>query len=164
MGAVLEPIAQLLAVERAKLRRSLRRSLLATTLALFAVLALLEGLMLVLVGSYSSLILTMPPWAAGLLAGGTLILLSLILLAMAIRAPGRREESPSGMPAMEARRHAEPAPPVDAPALLKAAASEIIDRTHLKTSNIALGALAVGLVLGASPGLRRQLFGRKPRG
>lgn len=163
MRTVLEPIIQLLAVEKAKLRQSLSRSLLATALALFAALALLEGLMLVLVGAYSSLILTMPPWAAGLWVGGTLILLSLVLLAVTLRAPGRRERPPA-MPALDTRRLAEPPPPVDAPALLKAAAAEIIDRTHLKPANIALGALVAGLVLGASPGLRRQLFGRKPKG
>jgi hypothetical protein len=162
MHTVLESFGQLLAVEKAKLRRGLSRSLLTTALALFAALVLLEGLMLVLVGAYFSLILTMPPWAAGLLAGGIPILLGLILLAVAVRAPGRREQPPA-MPAADTRRLAEPSPPADASALLKAAAVEIIDRTHLKTTNIALGALVAGLVLGVSPGLRRQLFGRKPR-
>lgn len=162
MRSLLESFGQLLEVEKARLRRSLSRSLLATALALFAVLVLLEGLMVVLVGAYFSLILAMPPWAAGLLVGGIPILLGLILLAVVVRAPGRRERPPE-IPVVAPRRLAEPPPPVDAPTLLKAAAAEIIDRTHLKTANLALGALVAGLVLGASPGLRRQLFGRKPR-
>jgi cytochrome c biogenesis protein CcdA len=162
MSNLLEPLTQFLAVEKARLRQSLRHSLLTTALALFAALALLEGLMMILVGAYASLIRTMHPWAAGLIVGGTLILLSLILLAVIIRTPDRRERIPE-TPPLGARRLAEPPPPVDAPTLLKAAATELIDRTDIKVRNIALGALLAGLVLGASPGLRRQLFGRKRR-
>jgi ABC-type nickel/cobalt efflux system permease component RcnA len=160
MGSWLEPLAQFLAAEKARLGQGLRRSLLATALALFAALALLEGLAMVLVGLYVSLSRTMNPWAAGLLVGGTLILLSLVLLVVALRLPAARKRLPEASP-LTARRPAEPARPVDAPTLLKAAATELIDRSEIKARNIALGALLAGLVLGASPGLRRQLFGRK---
>jgi hypothetical protein len=162
MRAVLNPIIELFAVEKARLWRGLSRSILGAAVALLAVLAALEGLMIVLVGGYASLIQTMQPWAAGLIVGGALMLVAVIVLAI-VAANLRRRERVLEPPPVGAHGFREDRAAVDTPGLIKAAATEMIGKADIKVRDIALAALVAGLVLGVSPGLRRQLFGRRPR-
>jgi hypothetical protein len=167
MGPVLNQIAELFAAEKARLWHGLSRSILGAVLAILAALAALEGLAITMVGGYASLKQTMPPWEAGLIVGGAIILVAVILLAVIASVIRRQGQGPELPPATHrihrAPRYPESAATGDASSLLKTAAAEMIGKANIKVRDIALAALVAGLVLGASPGLRRQVFGRKPK-
>ncbi|MGZ8215726.1 hypothetical protein [Methylomagnum sp.] len=159
MSAVLNPVLEFLAVEKARLRRGASRSALGVAVALFAMLAALEGLMILLVGGYTSLAESREPWVAGMIVGGIMILAAAIVLAVVAQSlrPGRVPEPPPVAPP----RFAQERGGAGSPSLLKAAAAEVIDRADIKVRDIALIALVAGLALGISPRLRSQLLGRK---
>lgn len=157
MAGVFQPIEALIAVEKARLRQGLSRSLSGTAVALLAVLAGLQGLALVLVGSYVSLSRTLSPWAAGLWVGGLVLLVAALTLAWAVhslRGPDRDTEARIARQALET-----PPSAASTPGLLGIAAAELLGKTHLKARDIALVALVAGLALGISPRLRSQVFG-----
>jgi hypothetical protein len=163
MGAVLSPLIELFAVEKARLWRGLSRSIIGAAIALLAVVAALEGLMVILIGSYASLILTREPWEAGLIIGGGLILLALLVLgitAAVLRRGGGRIPEPSFGAGQVHGLH-ESRAGVSSPSLVQAAASEIMGRANIKVRDVALVALVAGMALGVSPGLRRRLLGGK---
>jgi hypothetical protein len=163
MGTLLNQFAELFAVEKARLWHGLSRSIIGAVLAMLAALAALEGLAIVMVGGYASLKQTMEPWEAGLIVGGAIILAAVILLAVIASVIRRQGQAPELPPPSHRIHHAgrypEPAAATDASSLLKTAAAEMIGKVDIKARDIALGALVVGLVLGASPGLRRRVFG-----
>jgi hypothetical protein len=161
MRAVLNPLLDFLAVEKARLRRGLSRSALGLGVGLFAALAALEGLMILLVGGYASLAESREPWVAGVIVGGMMILVAVI--ALAVVALGLRRGRASAPPRMAQPRFVDARNEADAPGLLKAAATEMIGRADIKARDVALLALVAGLALGASPRLRRRLLGRKPQ-
>lgn len=162
MGAMLNPLLELLAVEKARLRRGLSRSALGLAVALFALLAALEGLLILLVGAYTSLAETHEPWVAGLIVGGIMLLVTVAVLALVARSlrQGRIPEAP---PPLAQPRFMETRTGADSPGLLKAAAAEVIGRADIKIRDVALLALVAGLALGVSPRLRSRLLGRGPR-
>jgi hypothetical protein len=162
MRAMLGPITELLAVEKARLWRGLSRSIISAAVALLAVIAALEGLLVILAGGYASLIRTHEPWEAGLIVGGALIVAAIVVLAItaAVIRRGGRVPEPS-FSTSHVHGLGEPKIGAQSPNLLQAAASEIIGRANVKVRDVALIALVAGLALGVSPSLRRGLFGRK---
>lgn len=158
---MLRSIEEALAAEWVRLRLLLSRSLLGAGLALFAALAALEGLAVVIAGGYASLLSSLPPWAAGLVAGGLVILVALAALLLVVHslrrsAPADRED---GRPVHAGRRAAAGTDAPSVPGVLGAAAAELIGRNPVKPRDIALIALMAGVALGISPALRRQVFG-----
>jgi hypothetical protein len=155
---VLRSLADLAGAEAARWRRGAARSAIGLALALLAVLAALEGLNILLIGLYASLLRTQPAWEAGLLVGGVVI----VLAALALAVIARRLRSPRAIPPLPPPGARPESARLDsAPAVLGATAAELIGRTNLRARDIALAALVAGLVLGASPDLRRRLFSRK---
>ncbi|CAL1239921.1 hypothetical protein [Candidatus Methylocalor cossyra] len=150
-------LGELAAFERDRLRRGLSRKVLGAAVALFAALAALEGLLILLWGGYASLAEVLSPWAAGLIIGGAALFLAAVTLAVAM-AILRRRDSPRETP-FPPFRGAEQ----KGPELLGAAASEIVNKADLKARDLAALALVAGLLLGASPRLRHWLWGRKPK-
>lgn len=146
------------AAEKARLRRGLSRSLLDTAVGLFAALAALEGLALVLAGAYISLSRHAPPWVAGLVVGGLAMLAAGLALAWVAR-----DARGGGQPPAPALAASEPAPELGAPSLLGAAAAELAGKVNIKARDVALAALVAGVALGFSPKLREQVFGQGPR-
>lgn len=160
MRAVLNPLLDFLAVEKVRLRRGLSRSALGLGVGLFAGLAALEGLMILLVGGYASLAESKEPWVAGMIVGGTMILVAVI--ALAVVGLGLRRGRAAAPASMAQPRFVDARDEADSASLLKAAA-EMIGRADIKARDVALLALVAGLALGASPRLRRRLLGRKPQ-
>jgi hypothetical protein len=140
MGAWLQPLADWAAAERRHLARGLSRNLWLAGFALVAFLAVLEGILVMLAGLFLTLSAQMPPWQAGLVAGGALVVVALLVLAIVAHALRLKPIPP-------------PAPIVSAPAAeathLLQAAGEILGRSRLKLSDFIVGALVAGLVIGA---------------
>ncbi len=155
---MLHALDHLWAAEKARLRRGLSRSLLDTALGLFAALAALEGLGLVLAGAYLSLSRHVPPWVAGLIIGGLAILVAALIVAWVAR-DMRHGERPAAPPLASSH----PAPEPGTASLLGAAAAELAGKTNIKARDLALAALVAGVALGFSPRLRDQVFGQGPR-
>lgn len=155
---MLRSLDTLWAAEKARLRRGLSRSLLDTALGLFAALAALEGLGLVLAGAYLSLSRHVPPWVAGLVIGGLAILIAALVMVWVAR-DMRGGERPAALSV--ASSHAAPEP--DTASLLGAAASELAGKVNIKPRDLALAALVTGVALGFSPRLRDRVFGQGPR-
>lgn len=160
MAAVFYRIEELAGLEIARLRRVLSKSVIGTALALLAVVAGLEGLAVILVGGYASLARTQPPWVAGLVVGGIMLLVAGVVLGFVVRQLRGGEHPPR--PALPPRRHREMGQ-TDTPSLLGAAAAELIGTTRIKAKDVALAALVAGLALGFSPRLRHRVFGHPSR-
>jgi len=129
-------------------------------LAIFATLAAFGGLVFLLLGAYLSLAKVLQPWQAGAIVGGAMILIAFIalwIIAGAITKQGRMAAPPPSPSGTFATAGA-PQPPGSVPDTLRAAIGEMLGATGVKTSDIAIGALVAGLVLGASPRLRQRLF------
>lgn len=156
-------IAELFAVEKARLWHGLSRSMMGLFVAVLAVLAALEGLGILLIGVYTSLIHSLRPWEAGVLLGGGVIFLAAVALAVIASVVSRRGRT-RPPPMVGTQPYAQHAAVGDTPALLlRAAAADLISKANLRMRDVALAALVAGLVLGASPNLRRHLFQRKPK-
>ncbi|SMF97802.1 hypothetical protein SAMN02949497_0068 [Methylomagnum ishizawai] len=151
-------LAEWLSAGKDRLRHGLSRSLLGAGLALFALLAALEGLAAIIAGGYGSLRAHWPPWLAGGVVGGLVILAAALALWWAVHIV--RGTAQAGPPAPVARPahelHGHGAHPAG---LLGAAAAELIGENRIKARDLALMALVAGIALGVSPGLRRQVFG-----
>lgn len=155
-------LAEWLNAGKDRLRHGLSRSLLGAGLALFALLAALEGLAAIIAGGYGSLRAGWPPWLAGGVVGGLAILAAALMLLWAVhvvRGPDQAARSaPVPHPAHELHGHS--GHPVG---LLGAAAAELLGENRIKARDLALMALVAGIALGVSPGLRRQVFGSGQR-
>jgi hypothetical protein len=148
----MKAVTDLMEIEKAKLQRGLKQGARTAALGLLATAAALTGVMMMLVGGYASLFRSMEPWRAGLLAGGSVLLLALIMLAVAGRIV--RPAKPFSQPPREnAAFYRRPPDGTAGPA-----AAHVIGQPAIKTRDLALGALVAGLALGASPRLRHQLF------
>jgi len=150
---------ELVAAEKVKLWQALSRSAVLLSLAIFATLAAFGGLVFALLGLYLSLETVLEPWMAGLIVGGAMILIAFIALwviARLIAKQGRMEALPSSSSAAYAT--APPPSGAHAPDALRATVTEMLGAANVRTSDIVIGALVAGLVLGASPRLRQRLF------
>lgn len=101
------------------------------------------------VGLYFSLAEVMPPWQAGAIVGGAALLAALVLLAVAAllfagfgyrSAPATARHERATRPASE-----------DGAAQVGRAVGEMMARADIRATDLALGALVAGVVLGAGP-------------
>lgn len=143
----------------------LRRSAAWAAVAAFLGLLLVAGLGFIVVGGYLSLRAEYSPWEAGLMVGGTLLLLALIgaLVSWLIltRQPNARP-LPSIAPELSVPPPAEIAPTLVDPAVanlvqLGERVSASLRGSGIKTVDVMIGALVAGVVLGGSPGLRSRV-------
>lgn len=150
---MLQSFTTLVAAEKAKLWQTLSRSAVLLALAIFAALAAFSGLVFALLGIYLSLEAVLEPWTAGIIVGCAMIVIAFIavwVIARLITKQGRTPELPS-------RSGAAPPSPGTLPESLRATVSDVLGAAHIRTSDIVIGALVAGLVLGASTNLRQRL-------
>jgi len=148
----------IVAAEKAKLWQALSRSAVLFSLAIFATLAAFGGLIFALLGVYLSLETALAPWAAGMIVGGATILIAFVALWIIARLLARQGRM--GMAPSSAAFAAAPQPSSigNAPDALRSTVSEMLGAANVRTSDIVIGALVAGLVLGASPRLRQRIF------
>lgn len=148
-------LADIVAVEQARLWRGAARLTLVMSLLGLAATAVVGGLIFASLGLYLSLAETMPPWQAGAIVGGGVVLLAAILLMVAALVIARQGRAvPRGGSVFERAS--------DGPAAqLGSAIGDIIAKSNIKISDIVLTALITGMVLGASPRLRQRILARK---
>jgi ABC-type nickel/cobalt efflux system permease component RcnA len=150
---------ELVVAEKAKLWQALSRSAVLLSLAIFATLAAFGGLVFALLGFYLSLETVLEPWAAGMIVGGAMILIALIALWVIARLIAKQGRTGALRPSSSSAFAAAAQPSGDnLPDTLRAGAREMLGAANIRTSDIMIGALVVGLVLGASPRLRQSLF------
>ncbi len=155
---MIRPLTDFVAAEKAKLWHSLGRSAVLLSLAIFATLAAFGGLVFALLGIYLSLEAVMEPWLAGVIVGCAMVLIAVIALwivARLITKQGRPETlPPSSKPTLAAAHK----PPETVSETLRATVGDVLGASNIRASDVVLGALVAGLVLGASARLRERLF------
>lgn len=152
------PISQFLAIERDRVRRGISRYLGATGWALLAMVAGLEGLLVIMLGAYASLTSRWPPWQAGAVIGGAVLLLALLVLGLVtrtLRKPVAPVSVPPGLGAVDNASQ-----PIQAAGSLLA---DLLPKTSIRMRDVALTALVAGLVIGARPDLLRRGRSRNER-
>ena len=148
----------------------LRRSAVWAVSAVFLGLAIVAGLGFIAVGGYLSLRSLYSPWEAGLIVGGTLLLLAFsgVLVCWviferqsAVRAPSSAQTS---MPPLAEAPPLAVEPAVANLVQLSERLSSSIRGSGFKTLDFVVGALVAGLVFGGSPELRRRIGSPRRRG
>lgn len=114
-----------------------------------AVMAGIVGMIFVLCGLYLSLAETMRPWEAGLIVGGGVMFFAAILI---IVIAGQGRTTPREGNAISEQSAS------DRTSELGSKIGDIVAQSNVKSSDIVLTALIGGIVLGASPRLRQQIF------
>lgn len=157
--------AEVVAAKRIAFWRGVARLMIVVILAVLIGLAVAGAFVFAGVGLYFSLLETMPPWQAGVVVGGAALLVALLLLAVAalpVAGYGPRRSRGAARHASEEQRATRPASD-DGAARLGQAVGDIIARADIRATDMVLGALVAGVVLGASPRLRRRRRGRRNR-
>jgi hypothetical protein len=122
-------------------------------------IAAIGGLGFVAVGGYSSLIETLEPWAAGLIVGGVILLLSLLGIWVTIAFWKKRTHTqPPEKPPLTT---AEAQTTVDTAARLGEFMGSRLSKSGIRTTDVTIAALVAGTILGASPSIRKRLSNRK---
>lgn len=135
-----------------RVREQLQRSLLLGAVAAFCSLLALCGLGFVAVGGYLSLREALAPWQAGLVVGGAALVLSLSGVLAAYFLTRRQGNTPQHSTDHPGREEA----PLDSAADLGRAIGAGLARHGVHSTDVMLGALLAGTVLGASQGLRNK--------
>lgn len=147
----------------------LRRSAAWAAVAAFLGLLLVAGLGFIVVGAYLSLRAEYSPWEAGLIVGGTLLLLALIgaLISWLIFA---RQSFVRPLPPLQV---SVPPPAAVAPAMVDPAVTNLVQLgerlgsslrgSRIRTVDVMIGALVAGIILGGSPELRQRVGGQRRR-
>lgn len=155
----------------------LRRSIVWTVVAAFLVSAIIAGLGFIAVGGFLSLRVAYSPWEAGLIVGGTLLLIALVGALVAwilfqrrpklgppLNTPSVRAAAASAATAAADHTTASPPPPgITEPGVasliqLGEQLGDTVRGFGIRKKDILVGALVVGVVLGGSPELRRRVF------
>ena len=134
-----------------------RRGIVVTVWLVFCGLVAVSGLAFIAVGSYLSLSEVVAPWAAGLIIGATLVVLSAIgslIVRYFVLRQNAGESSGSGKSSV---READ----VDTIAHLGETIGASLIKNGIRTTDVMIAALVAGAVLGASPALRNRLLRRK---
>jgi hypothetical protein len=134
-----------------------RRRIVATGVMALCALAALCGLGFITVGSYLSLREGMVPWKAGLIGGGAMLALALIGALSARLLVHRRkatQQAGGNQPPREAAR-------IDSIARLGETIGASICKQGIRATDVVIGALVAGVILGARPALRQRLL--RPR-
>lgn len=135
-------------------------SLIARTLLFaFCGLTAFSGMGFIAIGSYISLREALVPWAAGLIVGLGMLLLSLLgswftLLYL-------RKNAPSQTPPKSATEDSEIRTRIDNVAHLGEIVGASLSKSGIRTTDVMIAALVAGTILGASPALRDRLLNRK---
>jgi hypothetical protein len=126
-------------------------------------LAALSGVGFIAVGSYLSLSDTLVPWAAGLIVGSGLLVLSLFgtWIALLYSRKATQAQTPEKQPAEE---NTQAQTMVDTAAHLGEIVGASFGRSGIRTTDVVIAALVAGTILGASPALRKRLLHRKRYG
>lgn len=142
-------LVEIIAAEQAKLwKGSVKLAIMMSLLGL-AIMTIVVGMIFVLIGLYLSLAEKMPSWEAGMIVGGGVVLLAVIWL-IVIAQQGKD-------PPFKANNASEQASD-DPTAQLGSMIGDIVAKSNVKSSDIVLATLIAGLVLGASPSLRRRIL------
>lgn len=160
----------------------LRRSIVWTVVAAFLVLTILAGVAFIAAGSFLSLRDAYSPWVAGLIVGGTLLLIALIGALVSWIIYNRRpvldpplHASPMSAAAASATAAAvdssvppPPTPDMVRPDMAEPGVSALLQLGEqlgdtirgigIRKKDIMIGALVAGVVLGGSPDLRRRVL------
>jgi hypothetical protein len=142
-----------------QMREQWKRSLVLTGVLVACAVVALGGLGFMAAAAYLALRAILLPWQAALVIGGAALLLALVgaLLARSLLArSGSREAPEPDTPAP----HPD-ASPVENIAELGRTLGRDLSQYGIRTSDVMLGALLAGTLLGASPALRDRLFGRR---
>jgi hypothetical protein len=140
-------------------REQWRRGMVLTGVTAVCAVVALCGFGFMAAAAYLALREILLPWQAALIVGGAALALSLIGVLSARVLLARR-------PAGQARAAGNPGPhhdeaQVERIAELGRALGEGLSRHGIHTADVMLGALLAGALLGASPGLRDKLLGRR---
>lgn len=142
-------LAEIVSAEAAKLwKGSVRLAVIFSLLGL-AVMAVVTGVIFVLVGLYLSLAESFPPWQAGMIVGGGTILCATILL-IVLAQQGKDVSIKAGSSSAQVSD--------ESATQLGSTLGVIAAKSNIKTSDVILTVLISGIVLGASPSLRRQIL------
>lgn len=160
---MIQSFTSIVAAEKAKLWQALSRSAVLLALAIFAALAAFGGLVFALLGIYLSLEAVVEPWTAGIIVGCAMIVIAFVALWVIARLITKQGRTPELPPRSSATLAAASPPPGAIPESLRATVSDVLGAAHIRTSDIVIGALVAGLVLGASTNLRQRLIRRMAR-
>ena len=140
-------------MEHAKIWQDLIRLALIISLLILAVMAVVVGMVFVFFGLYVALTETLKPWEAGIIVGVGMVFFATILILIFARQG--RVVSPKGNSVSEQiTNHSN--------TQLRQIVGNTITQSNIKSSDIVLAALLGGIVLGASPRLRRQMLATLP--
>ncbi|BBA37183.1 putative uncharacterized protein [Methylocaldum marinum] len=154
---MIQSFTSIVAAEKAKLWQALSRSAVLFALAIFSALAAFGGLVFALLGIYLSLEAVVEPWTAGIIVGCAMIVIAFVALWVIARLITKQGRTPELPPRSSATLAAASPPPGAIPESLRATVSDVLGAAHIRTSDIVIGALVAGLVLGASTNLRQRL-------
>ncbi|SFN08167.1 hypothetical protein [Nitrosomonas communis] len=140
-------------MEHAKIWQDLIRLALIISLLILAMMAVVVGMVFVFFGLYVALTETLKPWEAGIIVGVGMVFFATILILIFARQG--RVVSPKGNSVSEQiTNHSN--------TQLRQIVGNTITQSNIKSSDIVLAALLGGIVLGASPRLRRQMLATLP--
>jgi hypothetical protein len=152
LSGFLEPL-------RAHADRCLRRGLMRIFLYAVAALLALLGFVFLCLGLFYYLAGAVAPWAAACITGGSVVVVAAMMSAAARLSLGGRARARRERSAVEAGERA-------AAQLKEAMRDQVLRGADLRAGDLVVAGLVAGLVLGASPELRRRLFrtqGRRRR-
>ena len=135
-------------------------ALIARTLLLMLLgCAVVGGTAFIAIGTYLSLSEALTAWAAGLIVGGAILILSLIVAWIAwlyTRKP-KQPQAPNQPPAQSAEAQAM----VDTAAHRGEVVGASLSKSGIRTTDVMIAALVAGTILGGSPALRNRLLRRR---